>query len=159
MLRRAALFAIGLAFTPAALLAQGSEFTATYRLTSGSLPPEYAWSVTAVITQDGAVTVTDCKGYDTEGANCAISNGQTTPEAIAAIRKAVADSQLIEKPASLTDTPSVGGRTFSGSVTLDGAEVKLPDQPHADDAERVKSVMGAIAAAIPADLQTSLQKD
>lgn len=151
MLRR--LFvALAMLVSPAAAPAQEAEVLATHWSRSGTVAPPYAWSVTTVIRVDGQVSVTRCKGYDTEGPNCTTRTGKATLDRLEAIRTAVAASGLMATPArEATDFP-VGGGTSGGTVRVDGATVVLPPFPAEADVARVADVLSAIVAAIPQGL-------
>ncbi len=142
-----------LALVALPLPALAEEVLAEYWANSGSLPPEYAWSLKVAIDADGGVTLKDCKGYATEPPGCAISKGQTTPEKLQAIRDAVAGAGLIDRPARSAEEIMVGGGSTGGKVLLDGVEVPLPSQPIAEDAARVGQVLAAIRDAVPRRLQ------
>ncbi len=115
---------------------------------SGSVAPAYAWSVTTVIRVDGQVSVTDCKGYDSEGANCTTQTGTVRAERLEEIRAAVAASGLLDTPARDADDFPVGGQTSGGSIEIDGTTVVLPPFPAEADAFRVAAVLVAIGAAL-----------
>lgn len=156
MTRSAVFIALGLAISPTALWAEGAEPFATYGVYSGTVAPEYAWSITLLIEADGSVTRSDCKGYETEGPACVVTSGQTTPEALEAIRAAVVQSGLIETPARPTEMPSIGGGSIQGAVVIDGQRAALISQPDESDKHRVQTVLTAIRAAIPAEMQAEL---
>ena len=141
------LFALALTAAPLPALAQ--EVLAEYWASSGSLPPEYAWDVTVTIATDGKVTLKHCKGYETEGPGCKIRKGKATTDKVQAIREAALASGLIDRPARNAEDIMVGGGATGGKVWIDGAEIALPSQPAADDAERVATVLSAVRAAIP----------
>lgn len=145
-----------LALVALPLPALAEEVLAEYWANSGSLPPEYAWSVEVAIDADGGVTVKDCKGYATEPPGCTILTGRTTPEKLQAIRDAVTAAGLIDRPARSAEEIMVGGGSTGGKVLLDRAEIPLPPQPAAEDAARVGQVLAAIRDAVPQRLQTLL---
>lgn len=151
-----------LALATALLLAPGLATAetafATYWANSGSLPPEYAWSVDVAITDSGAVTVKRCTGYETEGPACTTGTGTASAAQLEAIRQAVTDSGLLTSPAreAPPEEIPIGGGSTGGSVTMDGQTVTLMPFPHAEDIDRVHAVLTAIAAAIPQDLAESL---
>lgn len=141
------LFALALTAAPLPALAQ--EVLAEYWASSGSLPPEYAWDVTVTIATDGKVTLKHCKGYETEGPGCKIRKGKATTDKVQAIREAALASGLIDRPARNAEDIMVGGGATGGKVWIDGAEIVLPSQPAAADADRVATVLSAIRSAIP----------
>lgn len=154
MNRRIALLAICLA-VPLGAGADEAVPLAEYWASSGSLPPEYAWSVDVSISADGALTLTHCKGYETEGPACRIRRAKLDQASREAILAAARDSGLDHKPAAtMTDIP-VGGGSEGGAVWLDGRKVVLPAFPAEADAGRVRAVLSAITAAIPQRLKTS----
>lgn len=138
-----------LLLTATAAIAQDAPVLAEYWTDSGSLPPEYAWETTVTILEDGALTLKHCKGYETEGPACKTRRAQVAEEALAAIRTAAVESGLADKPARETEFPMVGGGLTGGVVYIDGQKVKLLSQPADADADRVRKVLAAIAAAIP----------
>ena len=154
---RRLMLALALAAAPLPALAQ--EVLAEYRASSGSLPPEYAWSVTATIAADGGVVLTHCKGHETEGPACTTRRGTATPARVQAIRDAVAASGLIGNPARESDGIMVGGGSVRGRVRIDGSEIVLPAQPAPEDATRVAAVLSAIRAAIPDRLAAGFPQD
>jgi hypothetical protein len=151
---RIALFALALG-TPA----WAQDTLATYHADNCCLPPEYAYEVNVTILQDGNLTLTRCEGYATEGPDCQTRRAQVPADALQAIRAAALASGLAERPAS--DAPAeeipIGGGSVSGSVVLDGATIPLPAFPVARDADRVRPVLEAIRAAIPARLSRFLR--
>ena len=151
MLRRL-IAALLMLTSPPAASAQEAEVLATSWSRSGTVAPAYAWSVTTVIRIDGQVSVTACKGYDTEGPNCTTRKGTAAPDRLDAIRAAVAASGLLDAPAREADSFPVGGGTNGGSVQIGGVTVVLPPFPAEADIPRVAAVMAAIATAIPGDL-------
>ncbi|NGM45707.1 hypothetical protein G5B31_09175 [Rhodobacter sp. SGA-6-6] len=143
---------LALALSAAPLPALAQEMLAEYRAHSGSLPPQYAWSVTATIAADGAVALTHCTGYETEGPACTTRRGKAAAAGLQAIREAAVASGLIETPAPESDEIMVGGGSVRGRVRIDGAGIALPAQPAPEDAARVAVVLSAIRSAIPAGL-------
>lgn len=153
MKRRLSLLAFCLA-APLGAVAEEAAPLAEYWASSGSLPPEYAWSVDVSIAADGALTLKHCKGYETEGPACRIRRAQVDQDRRDAILAAVRDSGLDRTPAAeMTDIP-VGGGSDGGAVWLDGQKVVLPAFPAETDAGRVRAVLSAITAAIPQRLKT-----
>lgn len=138
-----------LLLTATAAGAEDASLLAEYRTSSGSLPPQYAWSTNVTILDDGALTLRHCKGYETEGPACKTRRAKVPEDALSAIRAAAAESGLATTPARETDRPMVGGGSTSGAVYLDKAKIVLPSQPAKTDVERVGKVLAAIAAAIP----------
>lgn len=134
--------------------AWAEDTLASYHARSGSLPPEYAWSIEATISPAGQVSVTRCTGYETSGPACTTRTGTADAARIAALHQAVRDSGLLDKPAKKApaDAIPIGGGSTGGSITLDGQTVLLPDFPQAGHADRVARVLAAITAAIPAQL-------
>jgi hypothetical protein len=132
-------------------LAAADQTLATYYASSGSLPPEYAWSVDVTITDTGKVTLKHCKGYETEGPACTTRTGKANAAQIEAIRIAVAESGLLETPAQEAPPEEIpiGGGSSGGSVTIDGQTVTLMAFPRSEDANRVGKVRAVIYAAIP----------
>lgn len=154
---RRLILTLALAALPLPALAEG--VLAEYRANSGSLPPEYAWSVEVTIATDGKVTVKDCKGYETEPPGCTTRTGKAAPEKLQAIRDAVASAGLIDRPARTSEEIMVGGGSTGGKVLLDGIEVPLPSQPVAEDAARVGQVLAAIRDALPRRLQKAVDRN
>ncbi len=142
-----------MAATPLAAQAEIAPLFAEYSANSGSLPPEYAWDVEVVIRLDGDLTLTRCTGYETTGPACKIHTATVTPAAIDVIRAAVKSTRLDRKAARKSDAIMVGGGSHNGAVYLNGKTIVLPAFPATADAPRVTTVMDAILAAIPADLQ------
>jgi len=155
MTRLLSLVALLLSLHPAQ--ADEARVLAEYWTNNGSLPPEYAWETSVTLLEDGQLTLKHCKGYETEG--CKTRRAKASPEAVAAIRKAAADSGLAEKPARDTDLPIVGGGLTGGVVYLDDAKIELLAQPAEADAPRVAKVLAAIAAAMPARFDRFLDAD
>lgn len=143
------ILAAALALAPLAAQAQESPVFVTYGYSTGSLPPEYTYSNDVTILEDGKITVTHCKGYDTEGPGCRTRKGKVTEEAMQAIRDAAIASDLAAKPAKEPEYPTVGSDGSWGSVFVDGQEYVLLWETHADDANRTGEVKRAIDAAIP----------
>ena len=137
-------------------LAGDSPVLAEYRTDSGSLPPEYAWEASVILHEDGSLELKRCTGYETEGPACKTRRAKATPEALKAIRAAALDSGLGKEPALIADEIMVGGGSTYGAVWLDGARIELPSQPGDRDAGRVRAVLAAIRAAIPARLHRFL---
>jgi hypothetical protein len=150
MLVRTAVVALLLSLAPA----RADDLLATYWASSGSLPPEYAWAVDVTITTSGKVTLKHCRGYETEGPACTTRTGKAGAARLNAIRQAVADSGLLERPAreAPPEEIPIGGGSSGGSVVIDGQTVRLMAFPRADDAGRVAGVLAAIHAAIPSRL-------
>ncbi len=132
---------------------------ATLNARSGSLPPEYAWSVSITIAADGLVTATRCKGYQTEGPACKSATATTTPNMLEGIRTAAKASGLATNPAKPLDPPMVGGGTISGTVVLDGKTIEMIAQPVPEDAERVNTLIDITGAAVPRALDPILSGD
>jgi hypothetical protein len=148
MLRRLALTVLMLAM-PSVAGAQEGGVLAEYWASSGSLPPEYAWSVSVTIHADGRVILKRCKGYEKEGPACKTRKGRAEAAGLDAIRAAVAASGLVETPARQAEDIPVGGGSSGGAVYVEGAKVDLPAFPAEPDAPRVGAVLSAITAAIP----------
>jgi hypothetical protein len=155
MLRRLFLATMMLV-SPSVAPAGEGEVLAEYWASSGSLPPEYVWSVRVSIRVDGRVILMQCKGYETDGPACKKLKGKTAVDRLDAIRAAVAASGLVETPAREADEIPVGGGSSGGSVNVDGAKVDLPAFPAESDAPRVGAVLAAITAAIPERLTRHL---
>lgn len=144
---------------PVPVQAKDAPILAEYWTDSGSLPPEYAWDTIATIRADGALTLKHCTGYETEGPACKTRRAKVSPDALTAITAAARNSGLAAKPARETDTPIIGGGLTGGRVFVDGAEIKLIEQPVAADAARIAPVLSAITAAIPARFDRFLDPD
>ncbi len=134
------------AFADDALLAE-------YWSRSGSLPPQYAWSVSATITQDGTLLIKHCTGYETEGPTCKTDSAKVTEAQMQSIREVAVAARLAETPARETEDIPVGGGSNGGAVWLGGAQLILPAWPVATDTLRVKTVLNAITEAIPQHLR------
>lgn len=137
----------------APLSARAGEVLATYWTNSGSLPPEYAWDVTVTIEATGKVTLRRCTGYETSGPACKTRTGKANAAQLEAIRLAVADSGLLEKPAREAEDFPIGGGSSGGEVLIDGQSVELPPFPADPDVKRVAAVLSAVYAAIPERLR------
>ncbi|MBN8631547.1 MAG: hypothetical protein J0L76_11895 [Rhodobacterales bacterium] len=122
---------------------------AEYWTDSGSLPPEYAWTTSITILEDGQLTLKHCKGYDSEGPACKTRRATVPEPALTAIRTAAEESGLAAKPAKEAEFPMVGGGLTGGRVYVGGQQVVLLAQPADADADRVGRVLEAIAAALP----------
>jgi hypothetical protein len=144
---RLALVAVVLAAAPA----RADTVLATYWANSGSLPPEYAWSVDVTITDTGKVTLKRCKGYETEGPACTTRTGKANAAQVQAIRLAVDESGLLANPAreAPPEEIPIGGGSAGGSVTIDGQTATLMAFPRGEDSARVRKVLSVIYAAIP----------
>jgi len=151
MLRRLVLAALTLVSHSAA--AQEAEVLAEYWASSGSLPPQYAWSVSVSIRVDGVVILKRCKGYATDGAACTTQEGRAEAERLDAIRAAIAASGLVETPASQNENIPAGGGSTGGAVYVDSTKVNLPAHPAEADAQRVGDVLSTIVAALPERLE------
>ncbi len=149
MTLRTTILAVSLALAPT--LSAADSVMATYWANSGSLPPEYAWSVDVTITDTGKVTLKHCKGYETEGPACTTRTGKANAAQIEAIRIAVSESGLLDNPAQEAPPEEIpiGGGSAGGSVTIDGNTVTLMAFPRSEDANRVGKVRAVIYAAIP----------
>ncbi len=129
--------------------ADEAEVLAEYWQSSGSLPPQYAWSVSVSIHADRVVIVKRCKGFDKNGPNCTTQRVTADAARLDAIRAVVAASGLVETPArEATDFP-VGGGSSGGTVYYDGTKVVLPPFPAEPDVQRVGTVLAAIVSALP----------
>ncbi|MBL9047497.1 MAG: hypothetical protein JNK34_09350 [Tabrizicola sp.] len=142
-------FAAILAALPLAATAEDNAIFVSYGYSTGSLPPEYTYSNEVTIFADGRLTVTHCKGYETEGPDCKTRKGKADAEAMQAIRDAAIASDLAARPAREPEFPMVGSDGTWGSVFVDGLEYVLLWETHAEDADRTGEVKRAIAAAIP----------
>jgi hypothetical protein len=152
-LRQWALAVLCLAAPSGAVAAQAAPL-AEYWARSGSLPPEYAWSVDVSITADGHLTLKHCKGYETEGPACRTRSAKVDRAHLDAILAVTREAGLDKTPVNtLTDIP-VGGGTDGGAVWLDGQKIDLPPFPAEGDAARVRTVLAAITDAIPQRLKT-----
>lgn len=132
--------------------AEAPPVLAVWHANSGSLPPEFAWSTQVTILADGGLTLTHCRGYETEPPGCETREGQATEAALAKILQAVSESGVVTTPPRKLDDPPVGGGATWAFVTVDGQTVELMDFPIEKDRARVRLVLDAIAAAIPADM-------
>ncbi|MDQ2066434.1 hypothetical protein Q9295_08620 [Xinfangfangia sp. CPCC 101601] len=162
MLSRRRMIGLSLAFGSAVAMpaaAKSPELQVELHLSSGPLPPQYAWSNAVTITTEGLVTLKTCEGYETEGAACESAKGQATPESLTALRDAILAANLLKSPARESETPVIGGPATTARILLDGTAITLPAQPAAADAPRVQAVLNAIKAAIPADLAAKLTRD
>ncbi|MFM7335761.1 MAG: hypothetical protein ACKO1H_15375 [Tabrizicola sp.] len=139
--------------------AEEAPVLAKINATSGSLPPPYAWSVVISIGTDGLVSVTRCKGYETEGPACKTGTATTTPEALEAIRLGARASGLATRPARSLDPPMVGGGSISGTVHVDGQTIDLVAQPVPEDVNRVTTLIELIGGVVPAELDPILSGD
>ena len=126
---------------------------ASYWQNSGSLPPEYAWELTATISETGLLVLRHCKGYATEGPGCETREAQVDRPALDAILDAARASDLLANPAAEPEEPMVGGPGRGGAVWLDGGRLILPAQAAVSDEARVAHVLDTIAAAIPETLR------
>lgn len=126
---------------------------ASYWRNSGSLPPEYAWELTATISETGSLVLRHCKGYATEGPGCETREGQVERPALDAILDAARASDLLATPAAEPEEPMVGGPGRGGAVWLDGGKLTLPAQVAVPDEARVAHVLDVIAGAITETLQ------
>lgn len=133
---------------------------ATYHTDNCCLPPEYAFEVNVTILEDGALTLTRCEQYETEGPGCTTRRAKVPAADLEAIRAAAAASGLADKPAMEAEAEDIpmGGGSTSGSITIDETEIALPPFPAVADSERVMSVLTAIRAAIPAKLDRFFQE-
>lgn len=139
--------------------AHAQDVLTEYWTNSGSLPPEYAWDTTVTIRSDGQLILKHCRGYETEGPACKTRRARLTEADLAAIRAAAAESGLAEKPATKTDTPTVGGSLTGGVVHLDGTRIDLLTDPAEADVARVAAVLAVIAATIPPRFDRFLDAD
>jgi hypothetical protein len=153
LLRPFVLAALCLAAPLGAVAGEAAPF-AEYWARSGSVAPQYAWSVDVSVTADGRLTLKHCKGYETEGPACRTRSAKVDQAHLDAILAATREAGLDKTPAgTLTDIP-VGGGTDGGAVWLDGQKIELPPFPAEGDAARVRSVLAAITAAIPQRLKS-----
>jgi hypothetical protein len=140
--------------------AQDAMPLATYWENSGTLPPEFAWDLSVTILADGSLSLTYCRGYQTEGPACAVGRAHLTNGDVEAILTAARASGLAGRPAeSLSDSEvPVGGGSRGGSVTLDGTAIGLPAFPREPDATRVAALLDAIAATVPPGLVADAER-
>ena len=144
---------LALALPCGALWAEDAPVLAEYRARSGSLPPEYAWSLDITIRLDGALLLKHCKGYASDGPACSEHQATVEPAKIKAIETAVVASRLAKRPARSVEMPPVGGGTTAGTVYHGGVEIALPAFPAKRDVARVGKVLDAMADAVPDDLR------
>lgn len=141
--------AFALALLPFPAIGQETGVLAEFWADSGSLPPEYAWATDVTILTDGHLTLRYCVGYETEGPACKTRKAMVDDAHRAAILAAVAQSELVERPARISDELIVGGGSAGGKVFVEGVEVALPAFPVDADTPRVALVIDVIREAIP----------
>ncbi|HMO06137.1 MAG TPA: hypothetical protein PKD10_00630 [Paracoccaceae bacterium] len=149
MMRRTGAAALALTALAGAGMADGTVLAEVYS-NNGSLPPPYHQHMRLTIAEDGTVTLRACEGYGDDA--CITRRGIAPPPALDAIRAAAAASGLAERPAVDDPAPHVGGSSTSGYVILGGQRIVLPAFPVTDDHGRVRAVMSAVMAAVPAEM-------
>ena len=153
------LLAAALASSPA--WAESPMLLATWSENSGSLPPPYAWNVSAQVFADRSVTVQYCKGYADTEPGCATVMTRADDVAMAELLAVLKVNTvgLTVYPPHAMDDPPVGGGSVHGSVTLGDVVIDLPAFPSAVDQARVTTILAAIRAVIPtAALQEAAAK-
>ena len=132
---------------------------AEYHASSGTVSPQYAWSLHLTISAAGQILLRNCQGYASDGPACKTRAAEATPAALQAILQAARDAKLAERPATKAARIMVGGGSVWGTVWLDGQALALPAQPEVADQDRVQSVLTAIAAALPAHMRPDPSQD
>jgi hypothetical protein len=131
--------------------ALAQEVVATLYTHNGTVAPPYHRNLRVLITADGIVTLRACKGYG--DSDCSTFAGPAREGEVAAILAAAEAAGLPGRPLAEDPMPPVGGGSTSGSVVIRGQTVALPAFPIEGDQDRTQTVLSAIAAAIPSDVQ------